>query len=309
MLNKSTHRIIPSRTMARRLHPSALPAPESPPVTIDYPGQHDLLVVASDGVRFNLSRTVLATTSSFFADMFTLGEPSASTRSSEERTVNAPESHIVLDALFAISYSHPERPKPRIEPFTQIAELIRVAEKYHMRHALDYLSSHLMLPRIQGTTISQPFTVTHPLATLSLSLTHGFDMPARLALKEIVNMADSVWNAAFDDAELTAFTLDFRTLNRIHSMRRSRIDNYKAFIQGLQPCSIHSYSDNTFAHWKWHLLKKIEEGPNSTAFSVVFRDGRICSHCSEQRMTRNSAAFTTFITLQAAEESILPELC
>ena len=84
------------------------------PFTIDYPGQHDFVVIASDRVRFNLSRTVLASTSSFFADMFTLGEPSSSTQSQEGRTVDAPEKHDVLDALFAISYSHPEKPKPNI---------------------------------------------------------------------------------------------------------------------------------------------------------------------------------------------------
>jgi len=312
LLSKSTHKVIPSRTMARRFHPSALPAPSTPPATIDYPGRHDFVVVASDGVRFNLSRSVLAATSSFFADMFTLDEPSASTRSSEERTVNAPESHIVLDALFAISYSHPERPTPTIETFTQIAELIRVAERYHMRHALDYLSSCLMLPRIQGTTTSQPFTVTHPLATLSLSLTHSFDIPARLALKEIVNVADSVWDTAFDDTELTAFTLDFRMLNRIHSMRRSRMDPYKAFIRGLQsrPSNI-AFSDNTYnslANWKSHMLTKIEAGPNSTAFSVVFREWWTCSQCNQWQTASNSDAFITFITSQAAEESRLPEL-
>jgi len=216
--------------MPRSFHPSPDPA------TIDYPGQHDFVVVALDGVRFNLSRTMLAATSNFFADMFTLGEPSASTRSSEEQTVNASENHIVLDALFAISYSHPEKPKPRIETFAQIAELIRVAEKYHMRHALDYLSSHLMHPRVQGTTISQPFTVTHPLATLSLSLTHGFDIQARLALKEVVNAADSIWSTLVNDAESDALTLNLRALKRIHRMRKSRIDTYKDFIQRLRTC-------------------------------------------------------------------------
>ena len=294
--------------MARRFHPSALPAPSAPPVTIDYPGRHDFVVVASDGVRFNLSCTMLAATSSFFADMFTLGEPSASTQSSEERTVNAPESHIVLDALFAISHSHPEKPKPTIESFTQIAELIRVAEKYHMRHALDYLSSHLTLPRMQGTTDSQPFTVTHPLATLSLSLTHGFNLPARLALKEVVNAADSIWNTALDDAELDGFTLDFRTLRKIHRMRKSRLDTYKAFIQGLQPCPTNPYCTNSLENWKSDLLKKIGQGPNLTAFSGIFIKGWTCNNCHQNLRTPNSGAFTTFITSQAAEESRLPQL-
>jgi hypothetical protein len=61
------------------------------PEHINYPGHHDFVVVASDGVRFNLSRAVLAITSGFFADMLTVGERSSSTQSSEEQTVNAPE--------------------------------------------------------------------------------------------------------------------------------------------------------------------------------------------------------------------------
>ena len=318
--------------------------------TIDYPGPHDLVVVASDGVRFNLSCTVLASTSSFFADMFTLGEPSSSTQSPEARTVHASENHVVLDTLFAISYSHPERPRPNITTFAQIAELIRVADKYRMRHALDYLSSHLALPRIQGTvqpstprylairrlpcmqgtTNPQPFTVTHCLATLSLSLTHGFSLPARLALKEVVNAGNSIWDVAFDDTALDGFTLDFRTLKTIHRMRRSRADAYKAFIQSLQPCqntsraSYSSYPSPTSStsstsstspcatslqNWKEELFKNFEEAPNSAAFSVNFYKEWTCSHCQRSLTSRNSGAFATFIASQAVEESILPALC
>ena len=47
--------------------------------SINYPGLHDFVVVASDGVRFNLSRTMLAATSGFFADMFTVSEAASST--------------------------------------------------------------------------------------------------------------------------------------------------------------------------------------------------------------------------------------
>lgn len=286
--------------------------------TIDYPGPHDLVVVASDGVRFNLSCTVLASTSSFFADMFTLSEPPSSTQSPEAGTVNASENHVVLDTLFAISYSHPERPKPNITTFAQIAELIQVADKYRMRHALDYLSSHLMLPRIQGTTISQPFTVTHSLATLSLSSTHGFSLPARLALKEAVNAKSSIWNVAFDDTASDGFTLDFQTLRKILRLRKSRADAYKAFIQSLQPCSntlydryddISSCTDaNSLRRWKEYLLMSFEEAPNSVAFSVNFYQGSTCSSCHQCLASRNRAAFATFIASQATEESTLPEL-
>ena len=177
-----------------------------------------------------------------------------------------------------------------------------------MRHALDYLSSHLMLPHIQGITTFQPFTVTHPLATLSLSLTHGFSLPARLALKEVVNAGNSTWNVAFDDAELGGFTLDFRTLKKIHRMRKYRADAYKAFIQGLQPCTSGSHCATIFQNWKEHLLKKFEETPNSAAFSSEFYQGRTCTGCRQNLMTRNIDAFTTFIALRVAEESTLPEL-
>ena len=316
--NKPTHKTSPSVTTSGRRNPLTMTT------TIDYPGPHDLVVVASDGVRFNLSCTVLANTSSFFADMFTLGEPSSSTQSPEARTVNASENHVVLDTLFAISYSHPERPRPNITTFAQITELIRVADKYRMRHALDYLSSHLMIPRIQGTTISQPFTVTHSLATLSLSSTHGFSLPARLALKEAVNAKNSIWNVAFDDTTLDGFTLDFQTLRKILGLRKSRADAYKTFIQSLQPCFNHSYEiyDAAYApgaptpsscatalrNWKEYLLMNFEEAPNSTAFSVDFYQGSTCSSCHQSLASRNSAAFATFIASQATEESTLPEL-
>ena len=299
--------------------------------TIDYPGQHDFVVVASDGVRFNLSRTVLAATSGFFADMFDVGDPSSSTQSSEEQTVNASEGHVILDSLFTISYSHPEKPKPNIVTFTQIAELIRVAEKYSMRHALDYLSSHLTLPHIQGTRVIQPFTVTHPLATLSLSLTHGFILPARLAMKEVVNAANSIWDTNFNDSTLDGFTLDFRTLKRIHLTRNFRAGAYKRFIESLQPAPQksnhvdppafgrrrpattlpnpqHSECTTCVENWKADLLKKFEEAPNSVAFSVIFYKGWTCGQCGQSLMSHNRVTFERFITSQATQEHTLPEL-
>jgi len=284
--------------------------PRSRPLPINYPGRHDFVVVASDGVRFNLSRTVLAAASSFFADMFIVGGPSSSTRSSEGQIVNAVENHVVLDSLFAISYSHPEKPAPNIQSFAQIAELIQVAEKYRMHRALDYLSSHLVLPRIQGTTLIQPFTVTHPLVTLSLSLTQGFSLPARLALKEVVGgAANSIWGTTLDDdAELDGFTLDRRMLKKIHRMRKSRTDAYTRFIQGLRSCGCNSTCMTCIEGWKAHLLKKFEEAPNSAAFSVAFNEGRSCSRCRQSLVTLNSREFGTFITSQAAEERTLPEL-
>ena len=276
--------------------------------TINYPGQHDFVVVASDGVRFNLSRTVLATTSGFFADMFTLGEAS-STQSPSEEIVNAAENHVVLDSLFAISYSHPEKPKPNIETFAQIVELIQVAEKYSMRHALDYLSSYLMLPRSQGTTFIHPFTVTHPLATLSVSLTQGFSLPARLALKEVINAANSVWNTNHGDSELDSLPFDLRTLKKIHGMRNSRAKAYKDFINGIYP----PYPSNPDCAscaptWKIHLLRNFEEAPNSTEFSAAFYKGWPCGRCGQSLLSQNRSNFETFITSQAAKERTLPEL-
>jgi BTB/POZ domain len=274
--------------------------------TIDYPGRHDFVVVTSDGMRFNLSRTVLATTSSFFANLFTLdGPPSA--QSSEEQSVIASERYDVLDSLFAISYSHPRKRKPNINTFSQIAELIRVADKYGMHHALDYLSSHLVLPRIQGTTQSPPFTVTHPLATLSLSMAQGFNLPARLALKEAVHASNSLWSTAFDDAELEDFTLDFRTLKKIHNMRNLHANTYTFFIANLQQCPSNPLCAAHLQDWKTVLLREVEEAPNSVAFSAVFYKGWNCG-CRPNLASHNIPAFTRFIALQAAAESILPEL-
>ena len=278
---------------------------------INYPGQHDFVVVASDGVTFNLSRTVLAITSGFFADMFTVGGASSSTQSPSEETVNAAENHVVLDSLFAISYSHPKKPKPNIVTFAQIAELIQVADKYRMHQALDYLSSQLIIPRVEGTTVIQPFTVTHPLPTLSLSLTQGFSLPARLALREVVNAANSVWDTTSGDAELSSFTLDFRMLKKIHGMRNSRLKAYRVFITSVPDCACSTKCAACRPFWKVDLLKSLEEGPNSAAFSAAFYKGWTCSHCGN--CVRNSASyyrnrFESFITSQATEECTLPEL-
>ena len=301
MANKSAYQAVSSTTMDNS--------------TINYPGQHDFVVVASDGVRFNLSYAVLAITSGFFADMFTVGGASSST---QQDTVNAPENHKVLDSLFAISYSHPEKPKPNIETFSQIVELIQVADKYRMHHALDYLSSQLMLPRVQGNTVIQPFTVTHPLPTLSLSLTQSFSLPARLAAKEVVNATNSTWITTSGDAGLDSFTLDLRTLNRIQGVRNSRADSYKNFINKLLSgyhhypfVPIYQYTpscETCLPNWKLELLKKVDEAPNSVAFSAEFYKGWTCSRCGQDLVRNNCSSFKTFITSRAAEERTLPEL-
>ena len=277
--------------------------------SIDYPGQHDIVVVASDGVRFNLSRTVLATTSGFFADMFTVGEASSSTQSPSEEIVNTAEDHFVLDSLFAISYSHPKKPKPNIATFAQIVKLIRVAEKYSMHHALDYLSSHLMLPRSDGTTVIQPFTVTHPLPTLSLSLIHHFDLPARLALNEVVNAANSFWDTTSGDAELDSVPFNLQTLKKIHEMRESRVNVYKGFIDSINsPYPRSPDCVDGVQAWKLGLLKSFEEAPSSAAFSVAFYREWIKSQCGKKVMSENRSTFNAFIAERIAEERTLPKL-
>ena len=279
--------------------------------TINYPGQHDFVVVASDGVRFNLSRTVLAITSGFFADMFTVGGASSSTQSPSKETVIAAENHVVLDSLFAISYSHPKKPKPNIVTFAQIAELIQVAEKYRMHQALDYLSSQLMTSRVQGTTVVQPFTVTHPLPTLSLSLTQGLSLPARLALREVINAAKSVWDTTSGDAELGSFMLDFRMLKKIHGMRNSRLNTYRSFIDRLLDCKCSASCAACHPFWKVDLLKSLEEGPNSAAFSAAFYKGWTCGYCDKCRQFNLHSTRTSverFVAERAAEECTLPEL-
>ena len=299
MTNKSVYQAVSSTTMDESI--------------ISYPGQHDIVVVASDGVRFNLSRTVLATTSGFFADMFTVGEASSSTQSPSEGIVNVAEDHVVLDSLFAISYSHPKKPKPNIATFAQIVKLIRVAKKYSMHHALDYLSYHLMLPRSNGTTVIQPFTVTHPLPTLSLSLIYHFDLPARLALNEVVNAPDSIWSTTSGDAELDSVPFNLQTLKKIHGMRNSRAKAYKGFINGTLSSPpyeglIGKHCAGCVSKWKVALLKRFEEAPNSAAFSVAFYKEWTCSKCGYLVVVHNSISFKGFIAQRIKEERTLPEL-
>jgi len=280
--------------------------------TIDYPGQHDFVVVASDGVRFNLSRTVLASASTFFADMFTVGEPVSRTRSSEEPPVNAAEDSSILDALFSISYAHPSRPRPTIDSFPQLVALTRAAEKYGMHQALDYLSTQLVLPcRVAGTMV-EPFTVTHPVASLALAITHGFSIPACLALREVLNAGGTVWDITQEDEGLNGLTLDYKILKRIIKIRATRFEDYKGFIQGLQPCTSNAcdayYKYSSLGQWTLDLLKKANEAPNVAAFTTAFFTGQGCSDCGVNMNLANSAAFQTFRTAQAAREAQLPQL-
>ena len=77
----------------------------------------------------------------------------------EESAVNAAEDS--LNALFSISYAHTNGPKRTIDSFPRLAALTRVAGKYGMHHALDYVSTQLVLPRIVAASTVGPFAVTH----------------------------------------------------------------------------------------------------------------------------------------------------
>ena len=158
-------------------------------------------------------------------------------------------------------------------------------------------------------------------------MTQGFNLPARLALKEVVNTPKSIWDTASDDANLDGLTLDFRMLKKIHRMRDSRADAYKGFIDNLQPASRASirrssmYPTYGFSapnpqpsecasclqNWKTDLLKKFEKTPDWASFSFSFHKGWTCGQCG-QLMLQNHVAFETFITSQAAKEDALPEL-
>lgn len=289
-----------------------LPAtPGQAVVSIDYPGPHDFVLIASDEVKFNLSRIVLMATSSFFADMFTVGEPVSQTRSSEEPAVNAAEDSSVLDALFSISYAHHSKPKPTIDSFHQLATLTRIAEKYGMHHALDYLSTQLVLPRIVAGTAVEPFTVTHPVASLALASTHGFTIPARLALREVLNAGETVWDMTQEDEGLKGWTLDYRIFKHINKMRATRSNAYKTFIDKLAVC-INTDCDTDFQYrslgrWRLELLKKANEAPNVATFTAAFLKDWSCS-CGVNLNMGNVAAFKTFIETQAEKEAKLPQL-
>jgi hypothetical protein len=289
------------------MHPATIG--QSLPQSIDYPCPHDFVLIASDGVKFNLSRVVLIATSSFFADMFTVGE----TRSPEESTVNAAEGWSVLDGLFSISYAHPNKPKPVIDSFSQLANLVQVAEKYGMHQALDYLSAQLALPRIVAGATVEPFTVTHPVESLALANVHGFIMPARLALREVLNAGDTVWGVTQEDEDLKGYTLNYRILKRINRMRATRFNTYKTFIESLVACTTSQCNNYNHGHlslsnWKIELLKKICETPNVAAFTTAFFTGWTCGYCGMNTNRLNLDVFKTFIETQAAQEAELPQL-
>jgi BTB/POZ domain len=270
-------------------------------------------------MKLNLSQAVLMATSSFFADMFTVGEPDvgepvSQTRLPEESAINAAESSRVLDALFSISYAHPNNPKPAIDSFSQLAELVQVAEKYGMHQALDYLSTQLVLPRmVAGITVG-PFIVTHPVASLALATAHGFTMAARLALREVLNANDTAWDIIQEDEGLEGIALDYRIVKRINRMRKTRSNDYETFIESLVPCKP-AHCPNEFcgnwslSTWKILLLKKMNGAPNVAVFTSAFLTGWYCDYCDVNVNTLNLSTFKAFIEAQTAREAQLPQLC
>ncbi|KAI0289285.1 hypothetical protein BC826DRAFT_1032711 [Russula brevipes] len=89
----------------------------------------DVILQSSDLVKFRLHRTVLATSSPFFRDMFSLPQPSNDEPAGELPIVPVPEDAAVLNSLVSMLY-----PVPPVIPKASdaILALLSAAQKYDM---------------------------------------------------------------------------------------------------------------------------------------------------------------------------------
>jgi hypothetical protein len=89
----------------------------------------DVTLLSSDLVKFRVHKAVLATSSPFFRDMFSLPQPSNDEPAGELPMVSVPEDAAVLNSLISMLYPVP----PKIpKSYDAILSMISSAQKYDM---------------------------------------------------------------------------------------------------------------------------------------------------------------------------------
>ena len=188
----------------------------------------DLVLVSKDDVNFNVHKTVLRLSSSFFQDMLEL--PTKEGLESACETIPMSEHSDLLAVLFNLTY--PGKGLPDIPTFMLFFDVAIAAEKYNMQGVLQLLSKYVILLRKQHQQTYKPI----PLYALARRV--SWDEVERLAATD--TLSSNIANAtSFEALGETTRCVDVWSLIRLHDwhvLRRSivldAIDDLKCWPLG-----------------------------------------------------------------------------
>jgi len=131
---------------------------------------------ASSPVDFRVHRCILAASSPFFSDMFTLPQPNSTNASSSAPVVEVSEDGETLEKLLCLIYPVP---KPVIHDLDELTVVLEAANKYDVTVAIDILRALLVTPA---------FIEKEPLRVYSIACRFDLEEEVKIASRHTLSM-------------------------------------------------------------------------------------------------------------------------
>jgi hypothetical protein len=249
-------------------------------------GYGDFALISSDWVRFHIDRSLLAHTSGFFKDVFSLPQaPLSRFEEAHGAFLLLKEPSTTVDPL--LRHIDPNKTTPDIEVST-IGAVLEAARFYRIPLIIRWFKSEAEVRRTKYRSKEKEpcFMEKHPLLVLALAHKFGLSDLTQCAIRELITCEAELWSEDIDAA------IDGRLVLYCKSLRDERIQLYVDLVESLTQ---HELSN----------AKKIKDHNTETCMSCTVSRAEwthgmlsIIIHCPE---------WSSF--LAAYEEETLPYSC
>ncbi|KAG8804224.1 hypothetical protein FRC16_011083 [Serendipita sp. 398] len=254
-------------------------SPEFPPV------QGGFALISSDGIRFHINSSILAHSSRFFNDLFSLpSSEQSTTRGRDQTTLSMTQNSETLRQL--LTFIDPNKPRPRAIQAHTIVNLIEAACLYRVPAVVHWFQDTYDVAWSVGRekVTERSFISEHPLLSLALCFRLGFKRGVEQSILELVECNVDKWD---EDVEING-----RLFNYCRKLRQERTMFYQGMVEKL---SGHEYSNShqikdtnkeicmscavSRAQWTYDLMQLATEEPKWSLISGKVESTEWCSIC------------------------------
>ncbi|KZW03251.1 hypothetical protein EXIGLDRAFT_699160 [Exidia glandulosa HHB12029] len=208
-----------TRTGVDVVNPAAVTSPDS--YHPEFSDEGDIVLLASDSVRFRIPTTVLRRASGFFRSMFDSAQPDHSTPSGEPSVISVDEDARTMAIILKVASGLPVE---FLKAFTEITDIDRIAlaaDKYDIPAVL----------RVLELAMYAPSAKAHPLHRYAMASRYGWHDVCVEAAVDTLDMDLNFQNVPSMDMEHLARLLRLR-YRRVHAMAAALEDQEGQFAVG-----------------------------------------------------------------------------